>query len=71
MKLIDYLNSHDLTASAFAGLIGRSPATVSRIVRGLNPPDWDTMQSIATATDGAVMPNDFLPETPAERREAC
>lgn len=69
MKLADYLDAHGLTASAFAGKIGRSIATVSRIARGLHSPDWPTMRAIAEATSGAVQPNDFYDAPAAEPRQ--
>ena len=70
MKLIDYLDAQDLNMAEFGRLIGRSDATVSRIARGLNPPDWRTMKAIRAVTRGAVMPNDFLPERTARRASA-
>ncbi len=60
MQLGDYLESEGITAAEFAKRIDRSEATVSRIVRGVNRPDWGTMQKIHLATKGKVTPNDFL-----------
>ena len=59
MTLKDWLNHKDVTASDFAKKIGRSAPTVSRILRGINKPDWETMLAIEAATEGAVTPNDF------------
>lgn len=59
MKLSDYLVENALTLDAFAAQINRSAATVSRIARGLNRPDWETMEAIVRATSGRVTPNDF------------
>lgn len=59
MKLSAYLVQEDLTLQEFADQIGRSAATVSRISRGLNDPDWETMRAIEAATKGQVTPNDF------------
>ena len=59
MQLGDYLEAEEITAAEFAKRIERSEATVSRIVRGVNPPDWGTMQNIRIATGDKVMPNDF------------
>ena len=59
MKLTDYLKREDITVTEFGLKIGRSAATVSRIARGVNQPDWDTMGAIAAATKGEVEPNDF------------
>ena len=60
MRLINYLRLEKITSSEFSERVGRSKATISRITRGINRPDWATMESIVDATDGAVMPNDFL-----------
>ena len=63
MKLSEYIASKAITASDFAREINRSVSTVTRIVNGESKPDWSTMARIEDATDGAVKPNDFLPET--------
>ncbi|MDO8534384.1 MAG: helix-turn-helix transcriptional regulator [Xanthobacteraceae bacterium] len=68
MHLADYLKHHDLTRAAFASKIGRSEATVSRIVRGINGPNRTTMRAIRDATGGKVTPNDFLPPSPPPSR---
>ena len=59
MQLGDYLEAEGITAAEFAKRIDRSEATVSRIIRGVNPPDWKTMRAIRLATGNKVMPNDF------------
>jgi len=59
MTLKEYMNLKGLTLEKFAVQIERSPATVSRIVRGLHRPDWKTMDQIAVATKNKVLPNDF------------
>ena len=59
MKLDQYLEANGLTLAKFGSLIGRSPATISRIARGINRPDWDTLEAIKLATAGAVTANDF------------
>lgn len=59
MTLKDWLTAQDMTASEFAERIGRSPATVSRILRGVNRPDWKTCDAIMRVTKGEVAPNDF------------
>ena len=59
--LNDYLAAERLTYTAFADLIGRSVATVSRIARGEQMPDPDTMKAIIQATAGRVEPNSFYP----------
>lgn len=66
MQLSDYLEANGLTLADFAGRIGRTSATVSRIARGLHKPDWETMEAINRITNGTVTPNDFLdPTAPA------
>lgn len=66
-KLSSYLKERNLTVEQFGALIERSGATVSRIARGIQKPDSETMQRIIDATGGAVQPNDFfkLPESAA------
>lgn len=59
MKLSDYLATNKLTLAEFGTLVKRSDATISRITRGINKPDWDTMKEIERATAGKVTPNDF------------
>ena len=61
MTLDQYLTDAKITDAAFAVLIDRDPATVSRLKRGLTKPDWITLDRIREATGGLVMPNDFLP----------
>lgn len=60
MKLGEYLKANGLTQEQFGAEIGRTAATVSRIVAGIHKPDWETMQAIASVTGGKVSPNDFL-----------
>lgn len=75
MLLSEYLIEKKLTHAAFGNLIGRSGPTVSRIISGVQKPDWETLQRIREATDGAVMPNDFLmtgePEQPEPPQPAA
>lgn len=66
MKLRDYRKSQNLTLDELAARIGRSAATVSRIERGKNQPDWATLDAIERATEGAVTPNDFRQEVVAQ-----
>lgn len=60
MTLSDYITTNKLTLAQFGKLVGRSEATISRLTRGLNKPDWETMAAIIEATGGQVTPNDFL-----------
>lgn len=68
MELLEYLRREKLTLAKFAHLIGRSKPTISRIARGLNQPDWQTMNAIEKATAGAVTPNDFRTKPAAKPR---
>lgn len=63
--LARYLVSKNLTVDDFAGQIGRSAASVSRLARGVQRPAWETVCAIVEATQGAVKANDFLPEEAA------
>ena len=65
MTLSQYLKMNGLRYAEFAARIGRSEATVSRLVRGLHRPDWDTMEAIQKETGGAVTPNDFVRDSAA------
>lgn len=71
MKLREWLRAHDIKPVAFAAQVGRSPSTISRLLRGLTRPDWETMTAIEHATNGAVTPNDWkgLPADPQPRQQ--
>lgn len=58
-KLATYLKREKLTLEAFAKQIGRTPATVSRLARGVNKPDWATAEAIEAATSGEITISDF------------
>ena len=60
MKLAEYLQANGELPVRFAERIGRSPATVSRILSGIQRPEWKTMKAIARATRGKVTANDFM-----------
>lgn len=60
--LARYIAERGLTLEAFAKRVDLSTASVSRIVRGLQRPDWDTMMAISRETGGEVTPNDFIPQ---------
>ncbi len=60
MKLTDWLESQNLTASAFADQLGVSVSTVTRCMNGQRRPEWQTLDAIYKATGGQVTPNDFL-----------
>ena len=58
-KLTQYLDREKLTLETFGNRIGRSPATVSRLARGVNKPDWKTAEAIELATQGEITISDF------------
>ncbi len=60
MKLQDWLNFKDLTATAFAADVGCSVSTITRACKGERVPDPDTLKKIGEKTDGLVTPNDFM-----------
>lgn len=63
MKLADYLEAENLTLKQFGDKIGRTEATVSRLARGLNKPDQETLDAILRETGGRVTANDFWHDT--------
>src|SRR5690606_2466552 len=65
MKLADWLESNNLTASAFAEQLGVSVSTVTRCMNGQRRPEWQTLDAIYKATGGQVTPNDFLSDETA------
>jgi TorA maturation chaperone TorD len=60
MRLQEYLDRKNITASQFAGQIGRAVSTVTRIARGEATPEPGTLAKIVAATGGAVQPNDLF-----------
>lgn len=60
MTLKDWFSETGVTQREFAHRIGRSEATVSRLVNGVNRPDRATIRAIHKETGGAVTPNDFI-----------
>lgn len=60
MTLDEYLHTNRIKDTRFAQLVGVSSATVGRWRKGEVPGSMETMRKIAEATDGAVMPNDFM-----------
>lgn len=61
MKLRDYLAASGISISAFARMIGVSAAAVGRYVAGHRVPRPKHMRQIMDVTNGAVRPEDFLP----------
>ncbi len=62
MKLAEYLTRQNLLPQAFAERIGVSGEAVRLWINGSRTPRPAQMQAILAATNGAVTPNDFLPE---------
>jgi TorA maturation chaperone TorD len=60
MRLQAYLEQERLSASQFAGRIGRAVSTVTRIINGETTPEPETIAKIVAATGGAVQPNDLF-----------
>lgn len=61
MNALDaYLKEKGLGASDFAALVCTSESSISRLRRGLQNPSFELLARIASATNGAVTPNDFL-----------
>lgn len=61
MKLADYMRDQSLTPEDFANVVGDVSASgVRKWMSGDRVPRRDQMERIVTATDGAVMPNDFF-----------
>ena len=73
MKLRDWRKQRHLTMAEAVAILGISQPSISRIERGEQWPDKDTMQQIIDRTDGEVTPNDFfIDPTPApEENEAA
>lgn len=67
MKLSDFLRVNDLTESVFAARVGISREMVNRLKNGSVWPSRETAEKVRQATDGAVMPNDFMERRPQER----
>lgn len=60
MKLATYLRDRKLSQREFADATGIAPETVNRLVNGRLMPGRKMMERIATATGGAVQPNDWF-----------
>lgn len=59
MTLGEYLKSEGINQADFGKKIGLSGASVSRLKRGQQWPDKDTVRRIEMATGGQVTANDF------------
>jgi DNA-binding transcriptional regulator YdaS (Cro superfamily) len=61
MKLKNYLDSEQITITAFAKRIGVSPEAVRLWCLGVRTPRWKAVQAIRSATEGKVEVGDFEP----------
>jgi 3,4-dihydroxy 2-butanone 4-phosphate synthase/GTP cyclohydrolase II len=59
MTLKEWLNTNGVTATDFARRIGKTPATVSRLLRGKQWLDRETAVAIKRETKGQVTADDF------------
>jgi len=60
MKLDHYLKTHQISRRAFAEKIGMSVSAVNHWINEIRRPEDDIKRVIAEATEGAVMPNDWI-----------
>ena len=60
MKLDRYLEITKQTRADFAQLVGVTEVSLSRYITGNRIPRPSLLKKIAFASDGAVMPNDFV-----------
>jgi hypothetical protein len=57
-----WLHEQRMTATEFSKRLGCPKATISDVCTGKHLPTWKMMRRIAEATNGAILPNDFMPE---------
>lgn len=60
MKLAAYLHEEKISPAQFAAKLEKPASTVSRLLKGQRSPSITLLEDIAKATNGKVMPNDFL-----------
>jgi transcriptional regulator with XRE-family HTH domain len=65
MKLQQFLDLNNISRADFAKVIGVSEVAITRYVGGRRMPRPELLVKIKEATNGAVTPNDFLPEQEA------
>lgn len=66
MKLDAYIRQTGTTEEQIAAATGYSQGTINRLRNGKMNPTLEVLRAIHRFTDGAVTPNDFLPEQPAQ-----
>lgn len=68
MKLSDYLAERKLKPSQFAGMLGVTPSTLSRILRGHRKPSIALASKIDRETRGMVSVHDWnVPQSQKDR----
>jgi len=60
MKLKNYLQENQIKPSIFAGQLGVSPSTITRLLKGERTPRIGLVAQIAKATNNAVSFSDFI-----------
>jgi hypothetical protein len=69
MTLTDFLTANHIKDGDFALLVDTDRSTISKVRRGKLVPSFHLLEKIASATGGAVMPNDFLSNQAAHAPE--
>ncbi len=59
MQLDDYLTLRHRSRQELCAQTGLSESTISRLIRGLVDPSWETMRLIEEATGGEVTVGDW------------
>lgn len=62
MKLNDFLTANNIAPASFASRLGVTREALRLWTSGQRTPKQAFMMRIIKETNGAVMPNDFLPE---------
>ena len=60
MKLKAYLRETGITYEKFGATIGKTASAISRYANDKRKPDLETAVAIEIASDGRVLPRDFL-----------
>jgi len=61
-RIREYLEKREMTQEGMATALGTTPANLSRIINGIQKPAIDLAVRIKDATNGYVMPEDFVKE---------
>ncbi len=70
MKLSEWMEPRDISASDLADLLGVHKSTVGRWLDGSGKPSWEQLGKISSLTEGAVTANDFL-DIPIKEADAA